>query len=151
MWQLQMRNLYEIDQAFNGSSEGAAAHTHATVLLALEVTDPEVVAELQKYPDGPKREQFALSALRLGSLALRQAAGEMDATAVRDAGEKLLHSLAELLAKRGTEISVEISSALRQYFDPASGALPQRIEALLRKPVLWCHAESESDHGRLPL
>ncbi|MFL6449735.1 MAG: hypothetical protein ACJ746_18945 [Bryobacteraceae bacterium] len=127
-----MRNLYEIDQAFCGSSDDAAAHTHATVLLALEVTDPEVVTELQKYPDGPKREQFALSALRLGSLALRQATGEVDASTVRDAGEKLLHSLAELLAKRGTEISGEISSALRQYFDPASGALPQRIEALLR-------------------
>jgi hypothetical protein len=73
-----------------------------------------------------------LSALRLGVLALRQAAGELDATTVRDAAQELLAGLGQLLAQRGTEITTDISGALRQYFDPSTGALPQRIEALLR-------------------
>jgi hypothetical protein len=104
---------------------------NATVLLALEVSDPEVVAELKKHSEGAPREAYALGALRLGVLSLRQAAGELDATAIREAGQKLLSSLAELLTKRGTEITTELTGALRQYFDPTTGALPQRIEALL--------------------
>ena len=105
---------------------------NATVLLALEISDAEVIAELKKHTDGVAREAYAIGALRLGVLSLRQAAGELDATAIREAGQKLLSSLAELLAQRGTEITTDLSGALRQYFDPTTGALPQRIEALLR-------------------
>lgn len=36
------------------------------------------------------------------------------------------------MERRGAEISGDVSGALRQYFDPSTGALPQRIEALLR-------------------
>lgn len=127
-----MATLYAPDVAATEDSEPLSDVAPATVLLALEVTDPEVVAELHKHPQGALREKYALGALRLGVLALRQAAGELDAAQVREAGENLLHSLAELLTKRGTEISTDIAGALRQYFDPATGALPQRIEALLR-------------------
>jgi hypothetical protein len=103
----------------------------ATVLLELEVSDPEVVAELRKHSEGAPREAYALGALRLGVLSLRQAAGELDATAIREAGQNLISSLSELLAKHGTEITTDLAGALRQYFDPTTGALPQRIEALL--------------------
>lgn len=103
-----------------------------TILVSLEVGDPDVVVELEKHAEGLPREKFALCALRLGVLALRQAAGELDATAVRDAAQDLLQNLGQLLTKRGSEISGDISGALRQYFDPSTGALPQRIEALLR-------------------
>lgn len=103
-----------------------------TLLVTLEVGDPDVVAELEKHAEGPPRDKYVLGALRLGVLALRQAAGELDATAVRDAAEDLLLNLGQLLARRGAEISGDISGALRQYFDPSTGALPQRIEALLR-------------------
>ena len=83
---------------------------NATVLLALEVSDAEVVAELKKHSEGAPRQAFALGALRLGVLSLRQAAGELDATAIREAGQKLLSSLAELLAQRGTEITTDLSA-----------------------------------------
>ena len=106
--------------------------TNATIPLALEVSDPEVVAELQKHGEGTPRQAYSLGALRLGVQALRQAAGALDATAIREAGQNLIASLAELLAKRGTEITTDLAGALRQYFDPTTGALPQRIEALLR-------------------
>lgn len=106
--------------------------TASTVQLSLEVLDPEVVCELQKHSEGAPREKYALGALRLGVLALRQAVGELDVTTVREAGRDLIGDLTELLSKRGTELTSEISGALRQYFDPTTGVLPQRIEALLR-------------------
>ena len=43
------------------------------ITLTLRVSDPEAVAELLKYGEGAQREMFALSALRLGILTLRQA------------------------------------------------------------------------------
>src|ERR1700682_1954272 len=88
------------------------------MFISFEVGDPEVVAELQKHADGAPRERFALGALRLGVLAIRHAGGELDAAAVREASQDLLAGLAELLAKRGTEITTDLSGALRQYFDP---------------------------------
>jgi hypothetical protein len=102
------------------------------LLLTLEVGDPDVLAELEKHVEGLPRERYALSALRLGILALRQAGGELDASALRDAAQDLLLDLGQLLEKRGAEISGDVSGALRQYFDPSTGALPLRIEALLR-------------------
>jgi hypothetical protein len=103
------------------------------MILQLEVADPEVIAELQKHAEGTSRDRYASGALRLGVLALRQASGELDSTAVRQAGEEILHQLERLLTERGTKITGEIGSALRQYFDPATGALPQRIESLLKQ------------------
>jgi hypothetical protein len=82
---------------------------NATVLLELEVSDPEVVAELQKHSEGDPRQAYALGALRLGVMALRQAAGALDATAIREAGQNLISSLAELLAKRGAEITTDLA------------------------------------------
>lgn len=114
----------EIELAFEGGPP--------RLVVSLEIGDPEVIAELEKHPAGLPRDKYALGALRLGVLALRQAAGELDAAAIREASQDLLAGLAELLARRGTEITSNISGALRQYFDPATGALPQRIEALLR-------------------
>ncbi len=105
---------------------------HQPTIIRLEVTDPEVSAELLKHTEGIQRETFALGALRLGVLALRQATGELDATAIRDAARDLLGNLAQLLAQRGTEIANDLTGTLRQYFDPATGALPNRIESLLR-------------------
>jgi hypothetical protein len=117
----------------SGFRNGAAARARgANLFLGLEVVDPELIAELEKYQDGTPREKYALGALRLGALAIRQASGELDAVKVREASQDLIAGLGELLAKRGTEITADLSGALRQYFDPSTGALPQRIEALLR-------------------
>jgi hypothetical protein len=102
------------------------------LVLTLEVRDPEVVAELEKHPEGPTRNRYALGALRLGVIALRQASGQLDSAAVREAGQEILGELRELLTERGSKITGEIGSALRQYFDPSTGTLPQRIESLIR-------------------
>lgn len=103
------------------------------MLLSVEVADPEVTAELEKYPDGPERQRYALGALRVGVLAVRQARGELDASTLRNAGQEVLGGLERLFAERGTEITTGVTASLRQYFDPSTGALPQRIESLLKQ------------------
>ncbi len=112
----------------------ALSGTEATrsLLLTLEITEPDVVFELQKHAPGELREKYAQSAIRLGVLAMRQAVGEMDATTVRAASKELLGGLEQMLGQRGAEMASTIGGQLRQYFDPSTGALPQRIEALLR-------------------
>jgi hypothetical protein len=105
----------------------------ATLDLNLSVSDPEVVFELEKYAVGGARQHYALTALRLGTLALRQARGELDAVAVRDAGQDIIHDLESLLRERGGKIADDLSGALRQFFDPASGELPRRLESLLKQ------------------
>jgi len=106
---------------------------YGVLVLDLKITDPEVASELAKHEPGPDRERYALCALRLGVLALRQAGGELDAGAIREAGERLLHGFEGLLRERGGDISTTLSNALKQYFDPASGELSRRIESLLKQ------------------
>lgn len=104
-----------------------------TVALELEIDDPEVLAELERRPDPAERNAFALTALRIGVLALRSAGGQVDGAAIREAGTKLLGDLRELLSAKAQEMSSNVGSALQQYLDPRTGALPQRIDALVRK------------------
>src|SRR5437667_8222217 len=71
--------------------------TKGVPTLILRVTDPEVVTELLRHPDGSGREQYGLSALRLGVLALQQASGSVDAERIRNEGERLLAEVRSLL------------------------------------------------------
>jgi hypothetical protein len=85
------------------SLEGARARASGQGLaLHLEVTDPEVAAELKRRAEGEERERFALTALRVGVLALRSASGQVDATAIRQAGEELVARMRELLSPEGS-------------------------------------------------
>src|SRR5450432_3339791 len=105
----------------------------APVTLRLEVTDAEVLAELRRRAEGDEREQFALAALRIGVLALRSAAGQVDAASIGEAGTELVSEVREVLSRRVTEMSERVASTLTQYLDPQSGALPQRLNALVRQ------------------
>ena len=100
--------------------------------LRLVVTDPEVLAELGRRPEGVERDRFALAALRLGVLALRMAGGQIDGAVIREAGERLLGDLRELLGQRAGELSRQLGETLTRYLDPQSGLLPQRLDALLK-------------------
>jgi hypothetical protein len=102
------------------------------LVLTLPVSDPEVLAELQRH-DGEDRDHFALSALRIGVLALRSAAGQIDAASIREAGASLVAEVRELLSARATELTERLGAALTQYLDPQSGLLPQRMQAILRE------------------
>jgi hypothetical protein len=108
------------------------AASPAPFVLTLEVTDPEVIAELRRHADGDDRQRYAASALRVGVLALRAANGQVDAGAVREAGAALLAEVRDLLSVRGAEITERVSSSLAQFLDPQNGALPQRLQSLLQ-------------------
>jgi hypothetical protein len=101
--------------------------------LHLKITDPEVVTALRKYDDGAERERFAVSALRVGVLALRQAQGEIDAGAVREAGLQILNAFERLLREEGNQLTQNLAEALNRYFDKESGELPRRLESLVKQ------------------
>jgi hypothetical protein len=121
------RRVGEKNVAVLSSARGAALE------LQLRVTDPEVIAELQRIPEGEAREQHALSALRLGVMSLRMASGQVDAGSIREAGQKLVLEIGGMLEARATQLTGDMTSELRQYFDPSSGAFTQRIKALVEK------------------
>ena len=104
-----------------------------TMSLVLEVSDPEVVFELRKHTVGDERNEFALTALRIGVLSLRAASGQIDAAGVKEAGDKLIADIRLLLAERASDLTNGIAASLTQYFDPASGLMTQRLESLLKK------------------
>jgi hypothetical protein len=104
-----------------------------TMTLRLEISDAEVIAELRRHGEGEACEAFALAALRVGVLALRSAAGQIDASTIREAGAVLVSEVRELLSGRVTEMNERVASTLTQYLDPQSGALPQRLHALVRQ------------------
>lgn len=101
--------------------------------LDLTVTDPEVIRELERYPEGADRDRYALSALRLGVLSLRLASGQIDGTEIRRAADRLLSDVQTLLTERTGQVLGQISGELKQYFDPKTGVVPLRIESLVQK------------------
>lgn len=119
------------------------------ICLKLAVRDPEVINELIKMPEGPGREEYALSALRLGVLALRQANGLVDSQAIRDEGARLVTAMGTMLTGHAKELVGALSTILTQYFDPAKGDLPQRLARLVNKDgelegILSRHVEGEA-------
>ena len=115
------------------SAHGDCNRGEGALSLSLVVTDPEVVAELARHPAGPAREQYALSALRLGVLALRQASGSIDADRIRSEGERLVGDVRALLSEQATALTSNLSGVIAQYFDPQTGDLPQRLDRLVRR------------------
>lgn len=103
-----------------------------SLCLQLTVREPEVIAELCKFEEGDDRNGFALSALRIGILALRQASGVLDVNAVRAEGDRLLSSVRELLTAKTGDFLSTVSLTLKNYFDPTEGHLPQRLDRLIK-------------------
>jgi hypothetical protein len=91
--------------------------------LELTVADPEVVAELIAKQEGRERDNYALGALRLGVLALRQARGQIDANALRHEGEKLLGDVHLALSGPRTRLNY---SRRASRFDPTAGLVRAR-------------------------
>ncbi len=104
-----------------------------SIALELVVRDPDTVAELVRYAEGDPREQFALSALRIGVLALRQARGHVDSEQIRRESERMLLGLQQQLGEHGQQVHERMTGLLKDYFDPESGRLPERVNRLISK------------------
>ncbi len=128
MFQAPAENQFQDDD-----DTTAAAGAADELRLALTVLDPEVVAELAAVPEGRKRNDFALNALKIGVLALRQARGQIDVARVRNEGERLLAELDAALGKYRDGVAGDLGRALKEYFDPQSGRFAERVERLVAK------------------
>src|SRR5258707_3697867 len=107
-------------------AEGEEQTQEAPLLLQLKVTDPEISAALRAHAEGEARNHYALGALRLGVLALRTAAGQIDTGEVRNAGQKLMSVMTSLLGERAPDLPEETASALRPDSEPQPGLLRER-------------------------
>jgi hypothetical protein len=101
--------------------------------LHLLVRDPEVLAELSQRGEGRERDEFALTALRLGVIALRHATGTIDAGALRNEADKMIQEVDKLVSSTVGELATRVSGELASYFDPASGKLSERLNRLVQK------------------
>jgi hypothetical protein len=104
-----------------------------SVELDLVVRDRDCVRELLRHDEGERRDEFALEALRIGVLALRQAQGQIDAAAVRQEGDRLLHNVKTALEHHSDLLNQRMTTQLRDYFDPQTGRFQERVERLIRQ------------------
>ena len=104
-----------------------------SIPLTLVVSDQETVAELLQRSDGRERDEYALAALRIGILSLKHARGQIDADAVRREGEKLMQDLKNALDGSRNDIHTNLTTSLREYFDPKDGRFQERIERLIKQ------------------
>lgn len=119
----------------NLSIDESLAEGHETlagIRVELEITDPESAVALISYPAGRQRDEFARQALRIGILSLRQAQGAIDGEKIRNEGERLLGELSSRLGRFQELTETNLSTTLKEYFDPQDGRLPERIERFVK-------------------
>src|SRR5438067_2376410 len=104
-----------------------------TLPLELLVRDAETIAELCRHREGMERDQFALDALRIGVLALRQARGQIDVDLIQRETRRMLDKLAAELGDHSKLVQNHLATALKDYFDPDSGRFSERVKRLVEK------------------
>ncbi|MFN0018725.1 MAG: hypothetical protein ACKVP0_10735 [Pirellulaceae bacterium] len=101
--------------------------------LELTISDPEIIGELYTRQEGREREEYALSAIRLGILALRQARGQLDATVLKREADSLLSNVRGVLVEHKSVMDSNLTNTLKEYFDPEDGRFNERVNRLLKK------------------
>jgi hypothetical protein len=109
------------------------AGTDVRLRLSLTVVDRDTVDELTAYADPEEREAFALNALRIGVLALRQARGRVDADLIQRETQRLLAGMESQLTAHATAVQDKLAGSLKEYFDPESGRFHERVQQLVRE------------------
>jgi hypothetical protein len=111
----------------------SAAELPFRLILELTVEDPDTIAELCQHVEGEDRERYALSALRIGVMALRQARGQVDGEQIRRQTDHMLHALEARLGEHAALVHNRLTASLKDYFDPESGRFQERVNRLIRK------------------
>ena len=117
----------------NGATNGVQHGLTATVELHLHIDDRELCEELSRYAEGRERHDFAVSAMRIGAIALRQAQGRIDAEQVRQEGDRFVENLGHALSRHQSEVVEQITGCLKGYFDPTSGLFNERVRLLVQE------------------
>ena len=112
------------------SPEGPESNS---LCLQLTVVDRDTIDELQAYSSGDERELFALNALRIGVLALRQARGRVDADLIQRETQRMLSGLECQLTAHAQQMQEKLAGSLKDYFDPQSGRFHERVQQLVKQ------------------
>ena len=115
------------------TTEAPGTRLPFSLLLELTVHDPDTIAELLACPEGEPRDRFALDALRIGVLALKQARGQIDADLVRRESDRLLTELASRLDGHAQVVHERLTGTLKEYFDQQSGRFQERVDRLIKQ------------------
>ena len=122
----------------NSISSNAASHngvsqndTSMPMELCLHITDSDLCDELSGYQEGTERDNFALSALKIGVTALRQAQGRIDAEQIHQAGDTIIQNMAQALDQHQRDVTDKIGVFLKDYFDPENGRFNERVQRLV--------------------
>ena len=107
--------------------------TNGTAIMNLEISisDPDLYAELAQYPSGSERAEFAITAMKIGVMALRQAQGRIDAEQVRREGDRFIENLGQALTNHQKEVTEQVGNCLKSYFDPQDGRFNERVQRLV--------------------
>src|ERR1051325_3293903 len=100
--------------------------------LQLTVVDADTIAELRKV-DESERTHFALAALRIGVLALRQARGELDSETLGRQMRESLEALQRELTDHAETVDHAVKGTLAEYFAPSTGRFEERVDRLIKK------------------
>lgn len=114
----------------NGMALNGAGGTD-TIELRLHISDLDLVKELSEYEEGNDRNDFAIAAMKIGAIAMRQAQGRIDADAVRQEGERFVDNMKNALEIHQNEVTGQISNCLTEYFHPDSGRFSERVKRLV--------------------
>ncbi len=114
-------------------TNGASAREPSSIELNLVITDRELIDELTQRALGDERDDFAINAMRIGALALRQAQGRIDAENVRREGDRFIENMSVALDAHQREVANQIADCLKGYFDPNGGQFSQRVKSLVER------------------
>ncbi len=103
------------------------------ITLQLVIIDRELCEVLAEHPEGSQRTDFAITAMKIGVLALRQAQGRIDAEQIHAAGERLIEDFSTALNSHQEGVTERVASSLKDYFDPESGRFNDRVKRLIDK------------------
>lgn len=117
----------------NPAHESAQGEQPARFNLNVDLDDPESIAAIVAYPEGRDRSRFVRTALRIGILALNQAQGRIDSEAIKNEGDKLVRDIEDRLANYRRQTEEQLSTTLKEYFDPQNGRFNERVERLVRQ------------------
>jgi phage gp16-like protein len=120
-----------VDRSANDSVEDS--DLPYSLALELTVKDRDTIAELYRHAEGDCRDEFALAALRIGVLALRQARGQIDGDVVRREAERMIAELSKHLNDHARDVERKLSNTFTHYFDPNTGRFNERIENLVKR------------------
>jgi len=102
-----------------------------SIPLDLKVDDRDTIRALVQYAEGPDRDDYALEALKIGVLALRHAAGALDADFIQRETTRLVETLGQELDRHTQQAHVRMAGSLKEYFDPEDGRFSQRVKLLI--------------------